>query len=403
MVTRPIKPVLFIFIFILICQFLVSCKPSDAGISTVADPSLKNFYNTAGKNIHFEDNININSQVSKSLNKGSNGVWIGPKWIREDSASVNKLLEHLMEFEINRLYLNLGEIKPLKISENIDQESSYQFEVYFNSYSISDEKTVFSGDDYKMLKNFAANIRNFNKSNDSNYKIIGVINGNEKYDLLNNCIEDKTDSLINIVKTTINFFNSGELQINNEKIFDGFQLDIEPVNGGSAELLKLLSEVKNVLPQNQALSVVISQIGTENDSYVCSNDYIKDSIASILGPGDEIALMAYNLGLSLNDYKNHVADQAYNLIKSILPKKIDSAIYIPLYPENNKNIHHSSSIENIENALSGLLLIQELDEVTDNFSRVIIYNYDELYGTEEWFEGFNDFRNLWIGNRNSDF
>jgi hypothetical protein len=403
MITRLIKLILYIFIFIFLCQFLVSCKPLDTGTSTIANPPLKKIYKTIGKNINFEDNINTDVNVEKSLNKGSNGTWIGPKWIREDQASVNKLLEHLMEFEINRLYLNLGEIIPLKTSKNVEHGSSYQFEVYFNGYNINNEKAMFADDDYKMLRNLAANIRNFNKNNNYDCKMIGVINGNEKYDLLNNCNEYKTDSLINIVKTTINFFNSDELQINKEKIFDGFQLDIEPVNGGNAELLKLLSEVKNILPENQALSIVISQIGTENGSCVCSDDYIKDSVASILRPGDEIALMAYNLGLNLDDYKNYIADQAYNLIKSLSPKKIDSAIYIPLYPEDNKNTYHSSNIENIENALSGLLLIPKLEEVTDNSSRVIIYNYDELYGTKEWIEGFNNFKNLWIDNRNRNF
>ena len=106
--------------------------------------------------------------------------------------------------------------------------------------------------------------------------------------------------------------------------------------------------------------------------------------------------MVYDLGLNLNDYKNHIATQAYILTKSVSSKKIDSSIYIPLYPEDDEKINHSSDIENIENALAGLLLIPKSDGVIDNFSRVIIYNYDELYGTEEWIKGFNDFENLWI-------
>lgn len=297
---------------------------------------------------------------------------------------------------INGLYLNLGEIKPLEIFKNNDQADSYQFEVYFNGFNITDEKGVFPRDDYKMLRNFTSTIKNFNKNNNSNFKIIGVINGNEKYDLLNNRDENKTDSLITTVKTTINFFNSDRLQIKKERMFDGFQLDIEPINGGNTEFLKLLREIKNILPENQTLSIVISQIGSENDLYICSDSYIKDSIASILRPGDEIALMAYDLGLNLEDYKDHIATQAYILTKSISSMNIDSSIYIPLYPENDKNIHHSSDIENIENALTGLLLSPELERVTDDFSRVIIYNYDELYGTKEWIKGFNDFKNLWI-------
>jgi len=397
MIIRILKLIYFIFVFILVCQLLISCKPAETKSSSIAvDPDLKNSYNVMGKNINNVDNINIYVSNPKSLNKGNNGIWIGPKWIREDKVSVSRLLKHLNEIEINRLYLNLGEIKPLVIFKNNDQADSYQFEVYFNGFNIVDEKAVFSKNDYKMLRNFATTIKNFNNDNNSNFKIIGVINGNEKYDLLNNCNENKIDSLITIIKTTINFFSSNKLQINKEMIFDGFQLDIEPVNGGNTEFLKLLSEIKNILPGNQALSIVISQIGPENDSYICSDHYIKDSVASILRPGDEIALMVYDLGLNLDDYKNHIATQAYILTKSISSKKIDSSIYIPLYPENDKNINHSSDIENIENALTGLLLTPKLDGVIDNFSRVIIYNYDELYGTEEWIKGFNDFENLWI-------
>ncbi len=399
-----IKIIFFILAFILFCQFFVSCQTTEAKSSSIVlGPTLKKSYNIVGKNITCKGNNNIYVSSPKNLNKGNNGVWIGPKWIREDEESVNRLLRHLVEIDITRLYLNLGEIKPLEVFKNSNQEDSYQFEVYFNDFNITGEKTIFSKNDYKMLRNFAANIKNFNINNNSDFKIIGVINGNEKYELLNNYDKNKTDSLIKIVKTTINFFNSSKLQISNENIFNGFQLDIEPVSGGNTEFLKLLSEIKNTLARNQLLSIVISQIGPENDLYICSDDYIKESVALVLRPGDEIALMAYDLGLNLNDYKNLIATQAYTLIKSISPKKIDSSIYIPLYPENDKNINHSSNIENIENDLKGLLLIPELDEVTDNFSRLIIYNYDELYGTEEWTKGFNDFKNLWINDKNSNF
>ncbi len=397
MIMRIIKVIYFGFIFILVCQFLVSCSPAEAkSFSIEVEPGLKNSYDVREKNINNIDNINIYTSNPNSLNKGSNGIWIGPKWILDDKESVKGYLKHLNEIEINRLYLNLGEIKPLEIFKNNDQADSYQFEVYFNGFNIIDDKTVFSRNDYKMLKNLVATIKNFNKNNNSDFKIIGVINGNEKYDLLNNYNENKTDSLINIVKTTINFFNSDRLQINKERIFDGFQLDIEPVNGGNTEFLKLLSEIKNILPADQVLSIIISQIGLENYSYICSDYYITDSVVPILGPGDEIALMVYDLGLNLNDYKNHIAAQAYLLTKSVSSKKIDSSIYIPLYPENDKKINHSSDIENIGNALAGLLLIPKSDGVVDSFSRVIIYNYDELYGTEEWIKGFNDFENLWI-------
>lgn len=388
----------------LFCTSLASCKKADVSVSSIEEyPDQKDFYSIAGKNTNPGENINTYMPTSKTINKGSNGVWIGPKWIMEDKSSVTKLLMHLNEIEISRLYVNLGEIKPLDISRNNNQNNAYKFGVYFNNFNIIDEKTLFPDNDYKMLLNFAAGVKNFNKNNNSDFKVMGVINGNEKYDLLNNRDENKKDSLKNIVKTTINFFNSDKLKINEKEIFDGFQLDIEPVSGGNEEFLILLNEIKYILPENQTLSVVISQIGPENDLYICSDSYIRDSIASVLRPGDEITLMAYNLGLSLDDYKKNIADQVYRLVKSISPKNIDSSVYIPLYPENNKNNHHASSIENIENALEGLLLTQKFNGITENISRVIIFNYDELYGTEEWVKGFNDFKNLWINDKYNDF
>ena len=349
-------------------------------------------------NVYSGDNISISASNPKSLNKGSNGIWIGPKWIREDEESIISLLKYLNDFEINRLYLNLGEIKPLDISNN-NRTGPYQFEVYFNGFNINNEIIPFPRDDYEMIRDFAAAIKNFNEDHYSDFKVIGVINGNEKYDLLNND-ENEIDSLINITKATINFFNSERFKINKDSVFDGFQLDIEPVDGGSIEFLRLLVEIKNILPIGQFLSIAISQVGTENDPYICSDHYIEEDIAPILGPGDEIALMAYNLGLNVNDYKEHIATQAYILTNSISTKKIDFSVYIPLFPEDNKNINHSTEIENIENALTGLLHSKKMDEVIDDFSRVIIYNYDQLYGTGEWIKGFDDFKNLWLNGAN---
>jgi len=321
---------------------------------------------------------NYSEEGMRSANKGDNGVWLGPGWIEKDSSSIYELLNHLSQYQVNRLYINLGFIEPID-----SPNAYYQFHINFNDYSITSEDKEVPVNYFYSLLDFAETIKTYNIDYDTNFKIIGTINGEYKYNLLAEKSYRK-DNLVDLIGNIIDYFNKSDLYIHNDKLFDGFQIDIEPISK-IGTFLEIIEKTKSKLISNQFLSIA-----------VCKSDlkYLNSIANSSIASEDEIALMAYDYrARSDYSYKKQVAEQTLAIIDILAQKGIDTSIFLPLYPEKS---NHDPEIENIKNCLSAIMVAARDDYVYESFSRVIIYNYDELIYTSEWEQGFEDFKNYWL-------
>lgn len=317
--------------------------------------------------------VSINEIDMRSANKGNNGVWLSPGWVDRNS-DLNKLLDHLSKNQMYRLYYNLGNIEPT------NDKNDYKFIIHFNGTSITSATTDINLNDFKKLIDFKLAIKNYNPK----FKLIAVICGGYNYNLLESTGSEK-DELVKLVANIINYFNQDNLKVNGNYIFDGYQLDIEPISDVD-NLGQIINVVKNKLGQAQFISVAIGGGDLR---------HLDDIVNLNLNKNDEIALMAYDYGLgSPIDYKSLVVEQVQKLTKTLSNKNIDASVYLPLYPAN---AIHNPSIENIKNSLEAIMIASKDDIVDKNFSRVIIYNYDELKDTPEWNQVFDDYKNLWLG------
>lgn len=312
----------------------------------------------------------------RSANKNNNGIWLGPCWVYK-IPDIKELLDNLSKNQIYRLYFNLGNIKTA-------YNSKYKFNIYFNDAVIDLNTEDMEVKNFKDLIKFKKAINNYNIKNNTNFKLIGVINGEEKYKLLESEGFDKNE-LINLIVNILYCFNSKELILNGKHLFDGYQLDIEPISNAN-NLNNIINEVKMNLNNDQFLSVVIGKDDLKSLNKIANSN---------LSGNDELALMAYNYNLENSDaYIRAVANQTFELVNTLAVKDIDSSLYIPLYPESK---FHDPDIENVKNCLTGIMITANDKTVYKNFSRIIIYNYDELKDKAEWNQSFYYFKKLWLG------
>lgn len=298
--------------------------------------------------------IGISSDQDGSYyNNAHNAVWLGHKWVGEESseAEVLELVKRLSENEIDTVFVHCG---PLKSDGTIDPET------------------------YGWAMDFLEKARKF--EGDIKYQAwLGQIRSS--LDLGDPYVRE------NIVKQVSVLVNMVE--------FDGIHFDVEPVWDGDMDFIKLLEESDAVLLEGKKMSVALAEFIPGSVLWMLGhfhefkNYNTEVNYRNVAEYADQIVVMVYDTGTEREwVYRWLVKEQTIRVTSLFDDKEV--FIGIPSY--ENESEHFYPDVENVKNGLEGIVNgLNNIRSDEDNFAGVAIYSYWE---TEE--DEWEDYRKLWI-------
>lgn len=191
---------------------------------------------------------------------------------------------------------------------------------------------------------------------------------------------NETKALPEFPQWRANFTSQVAKLLNSHPRFAGIHLNIEPLTSGDPGFLKLLEELRAVLPPGRILSIAAYppptfwQPGTEVH---WEETYFRE----VAKRSDQMAVMMYDVGQRLpKTYVKLMADWTEEVLQWSDGKPV--LLGLPTYDDAGVG-YHDPKVENLETALSGIHAALKRQPVPKNYQGVAIYCEWETT-EEEW-------------------
>jgi len=285
-------------------------------------------------------------------NEGHNAVWIGHEWVGEDKSEqeIQQLVLKLKDHEIDTVFVHVG---PINVDGTIDPET------------------------YKYSIDFIDIAKKFNK--DIQYQAwLGQLRG--KIDL------SDTEVRNNIAKQCIALAQYVE--------FDGIHFDIEPVWDGDTDFIVLLKEVRELLPEEEKISVALAEYIP--GSFVWFTDKIMDlenfnsevNYKNVAKYADQVVVMVYDTGINNEWLYRWVVQEQTIRVTALLP---DNEVFIAIPSYDEEKAGFNPQVENMKNGMQGIVDgMNNFRSNEDSFAGAAIYSFWET-DDEEWAQ----YKNIW--------
>ncbi len=299
----------------------------------------------------------------ENFNTGDNAAWLQHQWFSEKKSAeeIEALVKKLKAMQIKTIFIHVG---PLDGKGLIPQ---YNLKIWKQNYI--------------AIKKAAPHVRIFAWLGGLNQLSYGE--ADDTLDLGDNKLLDSIAQ------------RAMEMVI--ICCFDGIHYDIEPVPDNDAGFLKLLLFTRlkigktpisvatpHIAPSDEAAGIIRRRV------YRAAPVWSPAYYNAVAGQVDEIVVMAYDSGsLTPVMYKKYMMNQVRNICNAISGHKCGFWVGIPSYKE--KTVSHNPVVENIPNAIEGVILGLERTGDRKNFRGLSIY---ALWTTDEKETG--EFRKLWI-------
>ncbi|MEM7013459.1 MAG: glycoside hydrolase family 18 protein, partial [Verrucomicrobiota bacterium] len=162
----------------------------------------------------------------------------------------------------------------------------------------------------------------------------------------------------------------------------GVQLNVEPLPSGNANFLKLLDEIREVMPKDKKLSIAAYPPPTihQRSLEVHWNEAYYQEVAS---RADQLAVMMYDTGVAWEKlYVQLMANWTEQLLEWT-PTDCEILLGLPAYADEGVE-YHSPLVENLESGLAGVHAgLARFEELPPNYRGVAIYSEWEM-DTGEW-------------------
>lgn len=293
-----------------------------------------------------------------------NAVWIGTEWtyaVHEQEA-VDALVTRLQDHDIGTIYAWISWLQ--------------------------EDETWRGAENFGAVRAFAEQFKaTYPTSNLYGWLSLPVNMGENNYRLDN---ED--------IQQNIADFSA---RVVSELGFDGIFLNIEPVWDGDENFLSLLRKVRVAMPESAPLSVAVPPDWSPTDAtipvpplIVPGTEWARTYKQSVALLADELAVMAYNSGLSSpDDYTEWMAYQVNTFTEAISELGAGTQIMIGIPTYDAEPPGHDPAVENIVSAVegvnAGLVAAGENAVFVTGLAIYADWTTDET----EW----ADFRSAWIG------
>jgi spore germination protein YaaH len=161
----------------------------------------------------------------------------------------------------------------------------------------------------------------------------------------------------------------------------GVHLNIEPCPSGDINFLKLLDELRQVIPSGKILSVAAFPPPT----FLHPFDHLhwdETYFGEVSRRADQIVVMMYDTGLPLvKPYRRLVQSWTYKVL--LWTQGNELLLGVPTYEDAGVGYHYPR-VENLENALSGIYAgLAEFDRLPEHYQGIAIYSEWET-DDKEW-------------------
>lgn len=299
----------------------------------------------------------------ENFNSGNNAAWLRHQWFSEKKSAeeIEALAGKLKEMQIRTVFIHVG---PLDSRGRIPE------------YSLKTWQYNYIG-----IKNAVPGIRIFAWLGGLNQLSYGKAD-----DTLDLGDEKLLDSIAQRAMEMVILCR-----------FDGIHYDIEPLPDNDPGFLKLLLFTRLKIGKTP-LSVATPHIAPSDEFagiirrrvYQAAPVWSPSYYNAVAGQVNEIVVMAYDsVSLTPVMYKKYMMNQVRNICNAISGSKCGFWVGIPTYEE--KTVSHNPVVENITNAIEGVILGLERTGDRKNFRGLSIY---ALWTTDEKETG--EFQKLWI-------
>ena len=159
----------------------------------------------------------------------------------------------------------------------------------------------------------------------------------------------------------------------------GVQVNVEPLRSGDRGFLKLLEELRGVMPTNKTLSVAAYPPPTRWHPYPDVH-WDASYFREVARRCDQLAVMAYDAGQRIpKTYQRLMADWTREILGWSEGKEV--LIGVPVYDDVGVG-YHDPRVENLTNALLGIHRTLAASSVPENFRGVAIYCEWEMDAAE---------------------
>lgn len=292
------------------------------------------------------------------FNKHRNGVWMAHSWFDEyhSKEEISELGRRLKEYDMGYIYIHVG---PLNEDGGIPPYSE------------------------EIAKGFINGMKEINPE----LKILAWIGGT------NRAFRGKVDLGSRKVIDEISRVSKELILLG----FDGIHINIEPLTDGDRNFLNLLFSIRNVIGDQKILSVAAMKWRFFNLPHIWHSKwfwgtrYYRD-IGRVV---DQLVVMAYDTAIPLKKlYIWYVKNQTINITSAVAGLRNpgpEILIGLPAYEESR--LTHRPEIENIENALYGVIAgLMDEESNKSSFGGVAIYSY-WVMDNEKW----KSYLRLWKG------
>ena len=168
--------------------------------------------------------------------------------------------------------------------------------------------------------------------------------------------------------------------------FDGIHLNAEPIADGDDAFIQTLQAIRTALPENAMLSTTARALQmTERVTFfpypVVPDNRSTDFLREIAHNSDQIAMMAYDLGLFFpSDYRAWMQYEVETSAAALAGLNVDFLVGVPASEE--WTLSHNITTEYLANALYGVQVAVAESENSHTIDGIAVYPHWEIDDSE---------------------